>query len=110
MFTKAENFPTPFQAFVWKTLMNYCAVETDEALISSPKIVNILGLGKFLIELNKAEDDWDRYLHDELIAMTSKFGKSSMQNPEQKKFIALVMDPIDEYVSENSFNSAYSSY
>jgi hypothetical protein len=32
------------------------------------------------------------------------------QTPEQKKFTSQVMDSIDEYVSDNSFNSDYSAY
>jgi hypothetical protein len=90
--------------------MAYFDVETEEALINSPKITNIPGLDKFLTELNKAEDDWDRYLHDEMIGMTCKFGKPNAQTPEQKKFTSQVMDSIDEYVSDNSFNSDYSAY
>ena len=110
MFTKFEKTKTPFQSFVWQTLMAYFDVETEEALINSSKITNIPGLDKFLIELNKAEDDWDRYLHDEMIGMTCKFGKPNAQTPEQKKFTSQVMDSIDEYVSDNSFNSDYSAY
>jgi hypothetical protein len=79
MFTKFEKTKTPFQSFVWQTLMAYFDVETEEAL------TNIAGLDKFLTELNKAEDDWDRYLHDEMIGMTCKFGKPNAQTPEQKK-------------------------
>ena len=110
MFTRFEKTKTPFQSFVWQKLMAYFSVETEEALINSPKITSIPGLDKFLTELNKAEDDWDRHLHDEMIRMTSKFGKLSAQTLEQKKFTSEVIDVIDAYVSENSFNSAYSSY
>lgn len=108
MFTKFEKTKTPFQSFVWQTLMAYFSVETEVDLINNPKVTSIPGLDKFLTELNKAEDDWDRHLHDEMIRMASKFGKPSAQTPEQKKFTSEVIDVVDEYVSENSFNSAYS--
>ena len=74
---------------------------------SLAKINSITGLNNFVIELSKAEDDWDRYLHDELILLTHRFGPYNAQNTEQKKFITVVMEPVNTYVSDNSFNPKY---